>query len=315
MNYKRLKDDAELLKAVIEASSDIIIITDARGNILFWNSGAERFLGYKKKEVFRKNILSFIVDEHGKTNGSELKKMLKERQKVENYRCFYRRKDDGSEPVLLTVNLVYDKGGRVRRVVGIAKSIRREAEIESALIRKNKELEFLSMTDHLTGLYNRRFFASRIEEEVRRALHLKYSLSLLFIDFDELKKINDLFGHAAGDAALIAIARVIADSVKETDIVARYGGDEFCVIVPGAVRKHAMEIAERIRRKIEEKKLLSGREGISLTVSIGVSELNQVINTSHKLLNAADAAAHQAKCLGKNRVLSVVDLESNIIQV
>ncbi len=315
MNYKRLKDHAELLEAVIGASSDIIIITDERGNILVWNSGAERYLGYQENEVFGKNILNFIVDENGKINGSDLKEMLKKRQKVENLRCFYRKKDGGQEPVLLTVNLARDARGRVRRVVGIAKSIRYEMDIEAALKRKNKELELLSMTDHLTRVNNRRYFDTKIEEEFRRAIQLKYPLSLLFIDFDDLKKVNDLFGHSAGDIVLVNIAKIISDSVKETDVVARYGGDEFVVIIPGATKKNALEIAERIRRKVESLKIMSGETGISVTVSIGISEISQTINSPHKLINTADTVAKQAKRAGKNRILHAADLESKTIQV
>lgn len=181
-------------------------------------------------------------------------------------------------------------------------------DLEATLLRKNQELELLSMTDHLTGLYNQRFFYIKIDEEIRRASQLSYPLALLFVDFDELKKVNDLFGQLAGDMVLANIARTITGSVKETDVVARLGGDEFCVIAPGARKENAMEIAERIRKRTEKVEFKSGGRSFSVTVSIGVSELGPSVNTARKLVGTADAAAKQAKRSGKNRVLHATDL-------
>lgn len=316
MKKRELKNQLELIEAVIEASSDIIVITDPKGAILVWNSGAEKFLGYKREEVKGKNILDFIVDEQGQANGNEIKTILKEKKKIENYRCFYRRKDGNTEPVLLTVNIVYDKKRQVRRVVGIAKSIRREMELEAILRRKNQELEFLCMVDHLTGVYNKRYFDVKIEEEILRARQLGYPLVLLFVDFDELKNINDKFGHQAGDVVLATIARTIRGSVKgATDIVARYGGDEFCVIVVGANKEKSSEIAERMKERIGKLKFQSGEKTFSITVSIGIAELNQTVNTAKKLVRAADAAAREAKRLGKNRIFHADELDLGITQV
>jgi diguanylate cyclase (GGDEF)-like protein/PAS domain S-box-containing protein len=305
-----------LIEAVIEASSDIIIITDPRGIVLIWNSGAERFLGYDKEEIKGKNILDIIVNEQGEVDGEDLKRRLKKKKRVENYRCFYKRKDGVTEPVLLTVNIVYNKRGRACRIVGIAKSIRREMELEAILQRKNQELELLSITDHLTGVSNKRFFDARIEEDISRARQLGYPLALLFVDFDELKKVNTEFGHPAGDAVLVAIARTITELVKgTTDVVARYGGDEFCVIAPGAKKGKAREIAERIRGRIQALRFQSGGRSFSVTVSIGIAELSHALNTSWKLIKAADAAAREAKRLGKNRIIHADNLSSGVTQV
>jgi diguanylate cyclase (GGDEF)-like protein len=200
-------------------------------------------------------------------------------------------------------------------VVGIAKSIRREIDFEATLRRKNDELEFLAVTDHLTGVHNRRFFDAKIEEEIHRAEQLSYPLVLLFIDLDVLKGVNDQYGHPVGDAVLVAVAKTITDSLKETDVVARYGGDEFCAIAPGAKKEKALEIGERVRERIEKLEFRSGGKKFWVTVSIGIAEFGPTINTAKKLINNADAAAKQAKRSGKNRVLHIDDFRSDAIKV
>ncbi|WP_298269120.1 diguanylate cyclase [Geobacter sp.] len=177
--------------------------------------------------------------------------------------------------------------------------------IERAIsIERADFLEQLSITDHLTGLYNRRFLKRRMEEELSRSIRQNVGLTVMLVDLDHFKIYNDLCGHLAGDRALKRLARILSDSARQMDIVTRYGGEEFCIILPGTSKKESIFVAERIRRAIEseefphEENLPQGR----LTASIGVSSYPEDGSTDVVLLKAADVALYRAKAEGRNRV-------------
>lgn len=166
-------------------------------------------------------------------------------------------------------------------------------------------LEQLSITDHLTGLYNRRFLKRRMEEELARSVRQSLSLTVILIDLDHFKIYNDICGHLAGDKALKKTARILTDTARQMDVVTRFGGEEFCIILPGTSKKESIFVAERIRREIEneefahEESLPQGR----LTASIGVASFPEDGNTEAALIKAADVALYRAKSEGRNRVI------------
>ncbi len=154
-----------------------------------------------------------------------------------------------------------------------------------------------SRTDALTGLKNRREFDERLRDELTRAGRYAHPLSLLMIDIDDFKLINDRFGHSVGDAALQSVANAIEESIRSIDIAARYGGEEFVVILPETPLHGAAIVAERIRAATAEY-----TSPYRLTVSIGVAELAKSDETPDAFLVRADAALYRAKSFGKNRV-------------
>jgi diguanylate cyclase (GGDEF)-like protein len=169
-----------------------------------------------------------------------------------------------------------------------------------------EELRVLACTDGLTGLSNRRTFEEHADEEWRRAQRNGWPLSILLIDVDSFKGFNDLYGHSAGDDALIAVARCIALSVRRPgDTAARYGGEEFAVLLPDTDEAGATSIAEKIRVAIQALELshVASSHHV-LTVSIGIAcTRSQVFATGRALVNAADEALYEAKDAGRNRVL------------
>ena len=157
-------------------------------------------------------------------------------------------------------------------------------------------------TDALTGLANRRELTARLEDELERAGRNGTSLSFVIADIDDFKLVNDGFGHQAGDEVIKAVASVLAGSVRETDLPARFGGEEFVIVLPGARLANARRTAEAIRTAIAELEVTGARhEPISVTASFGVAEF-PTYATPEALLAAADAALYQAKRAGKNRV-------------
>ena len=148
-------------------------------------------------------------------------------------------------------------------------------------------------------LYNHRYLHERLTEELSRARHESHGVALLFCDLDFFKDFNDRLGHAAGDIALQATARIIESCTRRADLVARYGGEEFVVVLPGAAEAEAVEIAGRIRAAVAEH-----HGGGGLTISIGVATYPEAATGKESLLEAADRALYVAKRLGRDRVVA-----------
>lgn len=160
--------------------------------------------------------------------------------------------------------------------------------------------------DPVSGLFNRRYFQARLEEELQRAQRHALSVGLLMIDVDDFKSINDRFGHLAGDAVIRDIGEILRRSVRVFDICTRFGGEEFAVVMPGSGREDGVRIAERIRERIEvyratEPELAS----LQITASVGVA-VSSAGTTARDLINLADQALYQAKRSGKNQVRTSV---------
>jgi diguanylate cyclase (GGDEF)-like protein len=171
------------------------------------------------------------------------------------------------------------------------------------------ELHLAAIRDSLTHAYNRRFFMARLEIEVARARRTGTPLSLMMIDVDHFKAINDTHGHAAGDQVLERLARMLIESVRPYDLVARYGGEEFVALMPGLTLEQAAGAAERVRHAVQTMPLAGGGEAAGLpagiTASLGYSCLGGADDTLAALLDRADRSMYAAKHGGRNRVVGL----------
>lgn len=169
-----------------------------------------------------------------------------------------------------------------------------------------ERLEQLAISDELTGLKNHRYLMERLEEEVERSCRYAYPLSILIMDLDKFKQINDTYGHLAGDWILKRVGQILQETVRQVDIPGRYGGDEFVVILPETTLKNAEKIAERIRQKVENFCLIGENDSSCVTTSIGVAQLkigHGKEKAAKGLLSRADQALYEAKRMGGNRVV------------
>ena len=172
-------------------------------------------------------------------------------------------------------------------------------DMVARLRESRRELERLSVTDDLTGLYNRRYLMEALANELRRSRRLDHPCALLMADVDHFKEYNDAYGHLAGDEALRRIAVVLRETTRDVDCAARYGGEEFVVLMPETKASGAMETAQRIRTRLATDDLVGGK----LSASIGVAEFPDDGDTPEALLARVDAALYRAKREGRDRVL------------
>ena len=175
-----------------------------------------------------------------------------------------------------------------------------------------QRVEALSVTDDLTGLYNSRYLNQVLRRESKRASRSGRPLALLFIDLDGFKSVNDAHGHLCGSRALVEAAGVIRRCARETDVAARFGGDEFAVVLPDTGSEGALAVAERVRERVFAHKFLAG-DGfdIHLTASVGVAVLPDVAASADELVKAADTAMYRVKDLGKDGVGLAVEQLGN----
>jgi diguanylate cyclase (GGDEF)-like protein len=178
-------------------------------------------------------------------------------------------------------------------------------------IRRVTLLEQENITDPLMGIYNRRYLDRRLEEEFARARRYGLPLSLVMVDIDHFKRVNDLYGHQVGDLVLKYLGELVLHAVRETDIIARYGGEELVIIAPNTLSGPAALLADRLRQHIEAHDLVvssqtNQRLNIRITVSAGVGSLHEGDSDCLCLIHRADDALYQAKQEGRNRV-SVFD--------
>jgi diguanylate cyclase (GGDEF)-like protein len=174
--------------------------------------------------------------------------------------------------------------------------------------RQADRLARLSETDALTGLINARGLYERLQRELARARRYGTSLALLVLDLDGLKIINDRFGHRAGDEALRQCAEVVRSELREADVGARWGGDEFAILAPDTSRAAALTLAERIRALIARRATASS----PLSVSLGIAMLEPATLDADALMHAADAAMYDAKLQGRNRVVMAAPATPNV---
>ncbi len=187
------------------------------------------------------------------------------------------------------------------------------SESNRALVELNHKLKKMASTDSLTLLFNRRYFDQVVSRELARRNRYSLAMSLVMLDIDNFKDINDTYGHKVGDQALRKVAAVINDSARTSDIVARYGGEEFGVVLPQTEPQNAVIFAERTRAAIENEVFVIEDEQINLTVSLGVAGATSACPSVDpgSLVAAADKALYEAKSDGRNRFVLAPSVEDD----
>ena len=288
------------LRAITDSANDAVIMMGPQGDISFWNPAAEKMFGYHSNEVLGKNVHALLAPEEY-------------RQAYETAFPHFQRTGQGSA-IGRTLDLkALKKGGRQVFIelslsalerpdgwhaVGIVRDITERKRTEA-------KLSLMATTDDLTGTWNRRYFMNAMVQEIERARRHGHPFSVLMLDIDHFKAVNDNFGHAAGDAVLKHLVSQITGVLRQTDITGRLGGEEFGMLLPETHLDGAVQLAERVRSTIEKSPVHHGGRDIFYTVSIGVAVYRQGADSVDTLLQQADNALYAAKEGGRNRVVEI----------
>lgn len=256
------------------------------------NSALIRMMGFDSFEELQNAKLQDVwVDPRQRVM---MIRRLCEEGSVLDYQVNVRRKNGEELIASFDARGTFDSEGRLIYFDTIVQDI-------TSRVMAERELERLARTDSLTGLLNRQHLMERLEEEMDRTSRYRRPLSLMLMDLDHFKEVNDKHGHLAGDAVLVTSASRILQSLRKSDFAGRYGGEEFCVVLPETGLDGAAGLAERLRRSLEETRhTLSDGTGLKVTCSIGVAEAS--CRDVEDLIAVADAALYLAKRSGRNRV-------------
>lgn len=296
---QKARYQSSLLNAYLEESPDGILVVDADSHIKSWN---QRFL-----EIW--NIPAHIMEARDAVRALEIvREQLQEPDEFVNrvnYLYQHLDQEERGKRIRMRDDRIlerYSRGLRDREGMywGRIWFYRDVTEHE----RMTERLVQLSRTDMLTDIANRRAFMEALAEEYRRARRYGHPFTLLMIDLDHFKTVNDNYGHEGGDAALKAFSRTIKPMLRETDQFARMGGEEFSILLPETALDEAMQLAERIGRAVAAIRVNCRRGTFGITASIGVSELQPQDADPEETLGRADKALYTAKAEGRNRVAS-----------
>ena len=197
---------------------------------------------------------------------------------------------------LVSVTPIRDSASQLTGFVHVARDITEQKRLE-------KDLRRMATTDSLTGLFNRGHFWDMSERELARGIRVHRAVSLLMIDLDHFKSVNDTYGHEVGDKVLKLVARVGRENLREIDIIGRIGGEEFAVLLPETGLSEAITVAERLREAVARAEVPTDKGPVSITISVGVAEDNGELRDLGTLLKRADDALYAAKRKGRNRVI------------
>jgi diguanylate cyclase (GGDEF)-like protein/PAS domain S-box-containing protein len=281
-------------RRLFEAAQDGILILDARtGAITDVNPFLIEMLGYSREEFIRKKL--WEVGAFKDINASKEAFQALQKNEYIRYKDLPLRAKDGREVQVEFVSNVYLEGsGKV--IQCNIRDITERKHAQDALIRSEALLREQSVRDHLTGLFNRRYMEETLERELYRAGRKHLPLGIIMLDMDDFKRYNDTWGHAAGDAILRELGKMLMGHVRKEDIPSRYGGDEFIVILPDAPRVVTSERASRLCEHVRHLETrVDGKILEAVSLSTGISIFPEDGNTAADILKAADTELYRAK--------------------
>jgi len=294
--------DKKFYKNVLDNLYDGVYVVDKNRKILYWNKGAERITGYKKDEIMGSfcydNILNHINDkgENLCENNCPLVKSIKNGKPLEES-VYLRHKNGHRVSVSIRVTPIRNKD---HKIIGAAEVFSdNSAFVES--LQRIEELRKLALLDPLTKLGNRRYAEMNLNSKLTELRRYKNPFGFFFIDIDNFKEINDKYGHNTGDRVLKMVANSLRNSLRGSDIITRWGGEEFVAIISNVSKEELSSIADKLRVFVLKSNFEKKNNIIQVTISIGATLANQNDDVD-KLIKRADELMYQSKKSGKNTI-------------
>jgi diguanylate cyclase len=291
-----------------------IVVLDKEFNVQVWNQFMENHSSIVPGIIQGKNVFDFFpeIDKQWFTRKAAPAFSLKSPVFIIWEQRPYLFHFDCSRPITSQAGHMYQNitifplaslTGQVEQVCLVIYDVTNEAVSRLGMQSLNSQLEKISQVDGLTGLCNRRFWDEQFVMEYKRGMRSESPSTLVMLDIDNFKQVNDTYGHLAGDEVIKKLVEIIKKTTRETDVLGRYGGEEFTIILPDTPVANVEFVAERIRRLVEKCTVVYDEVSIKFTISVGIAGFKQSYKDSTQWLDLADKALYQAKVLGKNRVI------------
>lgn len=308
-----LRESEVRFRSLFEQTHDAVFILDLDGHHLAVNQRAADMLGYTVDELYKLSVNDISAELE---QSQQVFARLMAGEPTPLYERMFRKKDGQLFPVEINLQLVRDQNGHPLHIQSVVRDISRRKRGQEAIRKANEQLSLRiaeveqlqeelreqALHDPLTGLYNRRYLAEMLEKEIARAKREKTCVSIIVTDIDNFKEINDNYGHQAGDRFLVEIATLMKHFTRSSDLICRYGGEEFVLVFPGACLESALQRAEEIRQRCSE--LVVNFEGneLAVTMSFGLSIFPDHGNEAEEIIIKADKAMYRSKQKGRNQV-------------
>jgi diguanylate cyclase (GGDEF)-like protein/PAS domain S-box-containing protein len=293
---RRLRDtvpvsgDRQLLDAVLDAAASLIVVADVEGRLIRWNRACEQLLGYTAAELEAPGALMDLIPAHERGHASAALEALVAGDSPVTAEYHWRTRDGDLRLISWSNTALTGSDGAVTHLVGTGIDVTDERSWAVERLAAEHTLRHMADHDALTGLYNRRRFEEELDRHIAHGRRYGMDGALLILDLDDFKRVNDEHGHRAGDLALTAVARILQERLRESDILARFGGDEFAVLMPHGRAAHAIELANLLANAVREVSTPAG----PLDTSVGFA-LFEDLATSDEMLSHADAAMYADK--------------------
>ena len=278
------------LEAVLNSAPDAVVTLDSSHRVVEWNPAAERIFGYSQEEAQGRELDEMITHPEGAEEARNYTCRVLSGKPVDSVESVRYTKDNVPVQVLISGSPII-REGQLTGVVAIYTDISERKRME-------QKLQNMASTDQLTGAFNRYKFLECLDHEMKRSKRSKSPFSLLMLDIDHFKEVNDTWGHSIGDRVLKELVQTIAENLREVDILTRWGGEEFIVLTPDTDRQGGLVVAERLREAVSEH--VFPKVG-SVSISLGLAQ-HEEKDTADSLISRADRQMYLAKEKGRNRV-------------
>lgn len=309
----KLRASEARYRSLFEQSHDAVFLADLQGRNLAINQRAADMFGYTVDEMMHVTVRDTSMEMEQSLNVIE---RLLVGENIPTYERWYRKKDGQIFPVEINIELIRDTQGTPLYIQSVVRDITQRKQAEEALRAANQELTLRmseverlqaelkeqALRDPLTGLYNRRYLSETMPREIARARRDNAPLSIIIGDIDHFKRINDTYTHHAGDEFLIHIANLMKSRTRGSDILCRYGGEEFLMVFPAAGQTVAMQRAEEIRRACLALNVRYRDIELNTSLSFGVATYPDHGDSTEEIIIRADIALYISKKTGRNRV-------------
>jgi diguanylate cyclase (GGDEF)-like protein/PAS domain S-box-containing protein len=299
----QLRDAESRYRDLVETAHDLVWTMDDRGRLTYVNRASLNFYGLEPEAMLNRELSEYRSPEHPPVDQEAIDALLAGKAHVQFETVHL---DTEGRPHFLSfcAKTHRDADGRLIQISGTGRDLTEQKAFQH-------QLSYHAEHDSLTGLFNRHYFQQELERTVARVARNSSGCALLFIDLDQFKYINDTLGHAAGDRLLVDIASLLSSHVRDGDLLARFGGDEFTLLLYNIERPDVLGTAEKFRNLCDDYRFATENKSFNISLSIGIAMIDNQVTSAEEVLSHADLACNLAKQQGRNRTILYDPAESD----